>query len=304
MSPTLLHTKTPMVYSQYLRNKCGKDVYFKLDALQPSGSFKLRGIGRLCQEYVEQGMKQFISSSGGNAGIAVAYCGMKLGIPTTVVIPETSHQVYIDIIRGYQADVIVKGKVWDEAQEAALQLVKQSEFAAYIPPFDHPTIWSGHASIMDEVVQDGLKPDVVVLAVGGGGLACGVLQGLANQAWHDIPLIAVETLGADSFAQSVKAGHRVRLNQITSRATSLGAKEIAERLVLWLDEHPIHSIVVTDEEAEQGAREFARDQRVLVELAAGAPLSLAYHSHPILDDFQTILMIACGGVNTTFFGIV
>lgn len=269
--------------------------------MQPPGSFKLRGIGTLCQEELQRGAKAFVASSGGNAGIAVAYCGMKLNVPTTVFIPSSSNPIYIDAIKSYGAKVVVAGQVWDEAHQAALNFSKQHQ-AAYIPPFDHPTLWKGHASMITEAIQQGLsKPDAVILSVGGGGLACGVLEGMHQHGWKDVPLIVVETEGADAFAQSVQANKLVTLEAITSKATSLGAKRIAQKLMDWTTIHKIKNIVVTDEEAEQACWNFAREQRILVELSSGASLSLVYNAHPVLQDAESILVIVCGGVNTTYF---
>ena len=107
MSSLPLHVVTPLLYSQRLAIQTGKQVHLKIEALQPSASFKLRGIGRLCQCYAEDGFEQLVASSGGNAGISVAYCGKMLGMPTTVFIPSTSHQIFIDEIKTYGAQVIV-----------------------------------------------------------------------------------------------------------------------------------------------------------------------------------------------------
>ncbi len=92
MKPEFLHIETPLIESVPLSACVQGNVWLKMDALQPSGSFKLRGIGYACQEYIREGAKSFISSSGGNAGIAVAYAGRKLGMPVTVVVPETTSQ--------------------------------------------------------------------------------------------------------------------------------------------------------------------------------------------------------------------
>ncbi|KTC68178.1 Phenylserine dehydratase [Legionella birminghamensis] len=294
-----LHIQTPLIESQLLKNKFNKRVYFKLECLQPPGSFKLRGIGLLCQQELQRGAKAFVASSGGNAGIAVAYCGMKLDIPATVFIPSSSNPVYIDAIESYGAKVVVAGQVWDEAHQAALKFAKQHQ-AAYIPPFDHPALWKGHASMITEAVQQGLtKPDAIILSVGGGGLACGVLEGMHQQGWENVPLIAVETKGADAFAQSVKANKLITLDAITSKATSLGAKRIAQKLMDWTAIHKIENIVVTDDEAEQACWNFAREQRILLELSSGASLSVVYNNHPILSKAESILVIVCGGINTT-----
>lgn len=296
-----LHIQTPLIESHYLKNKLNKRVYFKLECMQPSGSFKLRGIGALCQEELQRGAKAFVASSGGNAGIAVAYCGMKLDVPTTVFIPGSSNPVYIDAIKSYGAKVMVAGQVWDDAHQAALNFAKQHQ-AAYIPPFDHPTLWKGHASMITEAIQQGLsKPDAVILSVGGGGLACGVLEGMHQHGWENVPLIAVETKGADAFAQSVKARQLVTLEAITSKATSLGAKRIAQKLMDWEKIHKIENIVVTDDEAEQACLNFAHEQRILLEYSSGASLSLVYNDHPIICNAESVLVIVCGGINTTCF---
>jgi L-serine/L-threonine ammonia-lyase len=295
-----LHIQTPLIESNYLKNKLNKQIYYKLECLQPPGSFKLRGIGALCQEELQQGAKAFVASSGGNAGIAVAYCGMKLGVPTTVFIPNTSNPVYIQAIQSYGAAVIVAGEAWDEAHQAALDFAKQYH-AAYIPPFDHPILWKGHASMITEAIQQGLStPDAVILSVGGGGLACGVLEGMHQHGWKHVPLIAVETNGADAFSQSVKANKIVTLDAITSKATSLGAKRIAQKLMDWTTIHNIKNIVVSDEDAEQACFHFAREQRLLVEPSSGASLSVVYNNHPILHDAESILVIVCGGINTPY----
>lgn len=296
-----LHIKTPLIQSQHLKNALGKQIYFKLELLQPPGSFKLRGIGKLCQHEWQNGVRTFVASSGGNAGVAVAYCGMKLAVPTTVFIPSSSHPLYINAIKSYGANVVVAGSVWDEAHQAA-ELFAKEQSAAYIPPFDHPMLWDGHATLIDEVVSQGMQPpDAVIVSVGGGGLACGVLEGMQQQGWHDVPLIAVETEGADAFFQSVKANHRVTLPTITSKATSLGAKSVTPRLMQWTNEHPIKNIVVSDAEAEAGSRAFAKDQRMLVELSSGASMSVVYDNHPIIHSFESILVIACGGINISHF---
>lgn len=291
-----LHIQTPILESQQLYNKLGKKIYFKLELLQPPGSFKLRGIGKLCQHEFSRGVQSFVASSGGNAGVAVAYCGMKLKVPTTVFIPSSSHPVYIEAMKTYGAKVIVAGTVWDEAHEAAEQFAKENN-AAYIPPFDHPLLWQGHATMMNEVAnQDIQKPDVVIVSVGGGGLACGVLEGLHKQGWGDIPLIAVETEGADAFFQSVKANKRIILPAVTSKATSLGAKCITERLMQWRDQHEIINVIVSDKQAKHGCATFSKEQRMLVELSCGASLSLVYSNHLVIQPFKSILIIACGGI--------
>jgi L-serine/L-threonine ammonia-lyase len=110
-----------------------------------------------------------------------------------------------ETIRREGAQVVEHGEAWDDAHVYASQLARQ-EKAGYIHPFDDALIWRGHASLVDEVVASGPRPGVIVVAVGGGGLLCGVLEGLSRVGWSDVPVLAVETEGAASFAASVAAG--------------------------------------------------------------------------------------------------
>lgn len=119
--------------------------------------------------------------------------------------------------------------------------------------------------------------------------------------WDKVPLIAVETKGADAFVQSVKANQLVILEEITSKAISLVAKQVAKKLMDWVKIHKIENVVVSDEDAEQACYDFADEKRILIELSSGASLSLVYNDHPILCKAESILVIVCGGVNTTYF---
>ena len=119
--PEPLHTVTPLIESHRLKID-GARVWLKMDALQPSGSFKIRGIGHACQRYVDQGARGLISSSGGNAGIATAYAGYRLDIPVHVVVPRNAPQTAIDAMRGFSAEVEVVGDTWLEAHTHALSL--------------------------------------------------------------------------------------------------------------------------------------------------------------------------------------
>src|SRR5438046_727845 len=166
MSVHRIHVQTPLLESLPLSRRVSSRVWLKMEALQPCGSFKARGMGFACQCYLEQGRKKFVCSSGGNAGLAVAYAGRKLGVPVTVVVPESTSERALQLIRDESAEVIVWGQSWQEAHQHALTLVDGD--AAYLHPFDDPLIWKGHASLIDEVLRAGLQPDAVVLSVGGG----------------------------------------------------------------------------------------------------------------------------------------
>lgn len=292
-----LHIHTPLVESRPLSLLSERAIWLKLDALQAPGSFKIRGVGLACETYLARGARRFVSSSGGNAGLAVAYAGRQLSIPVTVVVPQTTSERAQELLRLENAEVIVYGASWQEANEFALSLVGATD--AFIHPFDDPLLWQGHATLIDEVFQSGLKPDAVVLSVGGGGLLSGVAEGLQRNGWGDIPILAVETEGAASFHAATQAGHSVQLAQISSVATSLGAKRVCEQALKWWRERPIRSLVVSDQSALSACERFLADHRVLVEPACGASLALAYEQAPALKPFNTVLVVVCGGATAS-----
>jgi L-serine/L-threonine ammonia-lyase len=220
-----------------------------------------------------------------------------MGVPVTVVVPQTTSQHAQELLGLEDADVIVHGSSWQEANELAQSLLGPTD--AFLHPFDDPLLWQGHASIIDEVNRSEFTPDAVVLSVGGGGLLSGVAEGLHRNGWSHIPIIAVETEGAASFHAATRVGHAVQLEQISSIATSLGAKRVCDQAVKWARDHPIHSVLVSDQSAVAACERFLADHRVLVEPACGASLALAYDNSPALEAFQSVLVVVCGGATAT-----
>lgn len=292
-----LHITTPLLSSRPLSLLAGREVMLKMEALQPPGSFKIRGIGLACESYQHQGARRFVSSSGGNAGLAVAWAGRHLGVPVTVVVPETTPLRAQELLRQEQAEVIVHGSSWQEANQYAQSLTGAQD--AFLHPFDDPLLWQGHATMIDEVAQSGMKPDAVLLSVGGGGLLAGVVAGLQRNGWQDVPVLAVETEGAASFHAAQAAGQSVELAEIRSIASSLGAKRVCEQALRCAREHPIHSLLVSDLAAVTACERFLDDHRVLVEPACGASLAVIYDQHPQIAAYQNLLVIVCGGATSS-----
>ena len=293
-----LHIETPLIESLTLSTKTAGRVWLKMEALQPSGSFKLRGIGHACQRYRSRGAKHFISSSGGNAGIAVAYSGKQLGVPVTVVVPESTPRRAVEAIEQEGAKVTIKGESWQESHEYALQMTNPERIL--IHPFDDPLLWSGHATMIDEVAGTNMVPDGIILSVGGGGLLCGVIEGLHRNNMDDVPILAVETRGAESLSLSRQNKHLSSLSEITSIATSLGAKQVARQAYDSCFSHTVASHVVSDLDAVEACLHFLENHRVMVEPAFGASLSALLKPVDFLTDKKNILVIVCGGAGVTY----
>lgn len=265
-----------------------------METLQPSGSFKNRGIGNLCSHYFEEGTRGFVCSSGGNAGIAAAYSGRMLKVPVKVIVPQTTLPLMHQKIREEGAEVTVHGALWDEADALARQIAQEQGYS-YIPPFDNPYIWLGNSTIIDEIEETDVSPDAILVAVGGGGLLCGLVEGLKRHKKNEVAVLAVETEGAASFNAAVKAGKVVTLEKIDTVATSLGAKKVTSQALEYTKSHPISSYVVSDKQAVEACLAFADDHYTLVEPACGTALAPIYSGMDIFSSYSTIVVIVCGG---------
>ena len=288
-----LHIETPLIISDVLSDLVDKDIRLKLDALQPSGSFKIRGVGFACEYFANKGAKSFLSSSGGNAGMAVAYAGKKLGIPVKVIVPETTSTRSISLLKKDNAEVIIHGSSWLEANELAQSIL--TDETAFIHPFDDELLWSGHSTIIDEVKATDFKPDLIILSICAAGRLAGVLKGLLIYKWEDTPIMAVETFGAASLNNSLKKGETVELDKISSLATSLGAKKVSEGAFKLACAHNVISVLTSDLDTLLTCENFLSDHKILVEPACGAALSPVYNQMNELEAFSKILVIVCGG---------
>ncbi|TFH80672.1 MULTISPECIES: pyridoxal-phosphate dependent enzyme [Pseudomonas] len=291
----MLHIRTPLILHPTL-STTSRRIWLKLENLQPSGSFKLRGMGLLCSQAAAQGKRKVVCPSGGNAGLATAVAAASLGLQACIVVPHTTPEATRARIRRTGAEVIVHGKVWDEANQRARELASAAD-TEYVPAFDHPVLWEGHSTMIDEILEDCPQVDTVVTSVGGGGLLAGILTGLLRHDRRDCRIIACETRGAASFAAAVEAGHPVRLSKIDTVATSLGAAQVAKWPVQHIGEFDHECLVLSDDDAIMGVVRYASDLRQLVEPACGVSLAVAYLDHPALAGARDVVIVVCGGVS-------
>ncbi|KAI0135708.1 tryptophan synthase beta subunit-like PLP-dependent enzyme [Daldinia grandis] len=322
--PQKLFIETPCIPSIALSRVAGCNIFLKLENLQPSGSFKSRAVGNMMYQAMlakPAGNVHFYCSSGGNAGLACATAAATLRQPCTIVVPMITSQHMIEKIRLLGANVHQVGTNWALADEhLRTALLAHDPTGVYVPPFDHPDIWAGNSTIVDELATQ-LRPygvarvDGIACNCGGGGLLNGIMAGVqkhyTDASVAEPIVLAVETVGADSLNASVKAGALVTLPGITSIATSLGAPRVSERTFRWSREAPhLRSLVVTDAQAVMGSVRFADDARMLVEVACGATLATLYNGdlrrvvggEGIGDEEwsrMNVVVVVCGGVNVT-----
>jgi len=206
------------------------------------------------------------------------------------------------------SEVIVHGSNWFIADQYLREVMmpkaeEAGEKAVYVPPFDHPDVWDGAATMIPEIARqmpDGETPDAIVCSVGGGGLLAGIVQGVENEGWTHTRVVAVETAGAESLALAVEKRELVALNEITSVAKSLGAPVVAQKALDYALQPNVSTLVIEDAEACASAWRFADDERFLVEPACGASVALAYDGRlgRYVKGFSSetkVVIIVCGG---------
>lgn len=256
----------------------------------------------------------FYCSSGGNAGLACATAAVSLKAPATIVVPMSTSKFMIDKLQTLGADVHQRGRTWFEADTWMREdLLAKDDNGVYVPPFDHEDVWSGNSTIMDEIAEQIGESDAVVCSVGGGGLFNGVVEGGDR---YPIPpvVVAVETLGADSLHQSMVQGEHIRIDGISSIATSLGATKVSDRTYelakMGAKARSVVTTVLSDSDAVRACVRFADEERLLVEPACGVNLALAYNgrlfdvlknSRGAADEEEwknkKVVIVVCGGSN-------
>ena len=217
--------KTPLLSSRLLNEATGFDVRLKAELFQRGGSYKIRGpLNKIAHLSEEDRARGVICSSAGNHSQGVALAARQYGIPAVVVMAENATPTKIAATRAYGAEVVLHGTIWDEANEKALELVRERDLT-YIHPFDDPQLIAGQGTVGLEIYEDYPDVEVAVVPIGGGGLISGVSMALKslNPA---IRIIGVESSGAPAMKRSVEAGQRVTLDEVNCIIDGLRVKRV------------------------------------------------------------------------------
>src|SRR5213593_4536092 len=274
------------------------NAYLKLENLQPVGAFKLRGaynaIRRLPDAARQHGV---ITYSSGNHGQAVAYAAQLVGVRAVIVMPETAPAVKVAGVKKWGGEVVFAGRTSEDRQARAEEIAAR-EGLAIVPPFDHPDIVAGQATVGLEIAEQ--LPDVatVVAPVGGGGLIAGVVTGLAAAGSRAI-VSGVEPAGAPKLQRSLAAGRPVRLERTASIADGLITLTVGAIPFAQLAAHRdrVAGVTLVDEDALREAVQFlARECRLPVE-PSGAATTAAVRSGALRPVPPTVLVVSGGNVD-------
>lgn len=284
---------TPLLYSYTLSRKTGADVYLKTENLQRTGSFKIRGayvkMAHLPPEARERGV---IAASGGNHAQGVAFAGSRLGIPTTIVMPETAPLAKVMATRDRGAEVVLKGNVYDEAYSYARHLQRQRGLA-FIPAFDDHLVMAGQGTVGLEILRDLPDADVILVPVGGGGLIAGVAL-VTKELKPDVKVIGVQAASAPAGAESFRSGRRQAHHASTTVADGIAIEQPGRFTLPIMREYVDNVITVEEEDISQAMVTLLERSKLVVE-GAGAVGVAALLSGRIQAEGQKVVVLLSGG---------
>ena len=255
---------TNLVYSEYFSSQTGNRVYLKPENMQYTGAYKVRGayykISTMSEEARQKGL---ITASAGNHAQGVAFAAKKYGVKATVVMPTTTPLIKVNRTKGYGAEVILYGNVYDEACEYAMKLAKEKGLT-FVHPFDDLDVATGQGSIAMEIIKELPTVDYILVPIGGGGLATGVST-LAKLLNPNIKVIGVEPSGANCLQESLKAGKVVTLPTVSTIADGTAVKTPGSKLFPYLQKNLDDIITVPDEDLIVAFLDMVENHKMIVE---------------------------------------
>lgn len=257
-------SETKLIFSEYLSGQTGNKVYLKPENMQLTGAYKLRGayykISTLSPEEREKGL---ITASAGNHAQGVAYAAKKYGVKAVIVMPTTTPLMKVNRTKSYGAEVILKGDVYDEACEYAYQLAEEHGYT-FIHPFDDLTVATGQGTIAMEIFKKLPLVDIILVPIGGGGLATGVST-LAKLLNPKIQVIGVEPAGANCMQESLKAGEVVTLPGVNTIADGTAVKTPGKNIFPYIRDNIDEIVTVPDEELVVSFLDIVENHKMIVE---------------------------------------
>ena len=255
---------TKLVYSDYFSAQTGNKVYLKPENMQMTGAYKLRGayykISTLSEEERAKGL---ITASAGNHAEGVAYAAKAFGVKAVIVMPTTTPLIKVERTKGYGAEVVLYGNVYDEACEHAYQLAEENGYT-FIHPFDDLAVATGQGTIAMEIIKELPLVDYILVPIGGGGLATGVstLVKLLNP---NIKVIGVEPSGANCMQESVRRGEVTTLETVNTIADGTAVKTPGEKIFPYIRKNVDEIITVDDDELIVAFLDMVENHKMIVE---------------------------------------
>jgi threonine dehydratase len=288
---------SPCARSETLSRLTGTSAYLKLENLQMTGAYKERGaLNKLLLLGDAERERGLIAASAGNHAQAVAYHAGRLGVKSTIVMPETTPIMKVANTRAHGARIVLHGASYDEAYAEARRL-EQAEGLTFVHPFDDPHVIAGQGTIALEILEQEPETDAIVVPIGGGGLASGI--GVAAKALKPaVKVIGVETEVLPSMLQALEAGRPVTLEAANTIADGIAVKRAGdltlEHVKRWVDE----IVTVSEEEIASAILYLLEREKTVVE-GAGAVGVAALTQRKVrgLEGKRVVFVISGGNID-------
>jgi len=286
--------RTPLMHSRFLSNFCGGEVYLKLENLQITNSFKIRGaLNRMLHLSTEEMKRGIVTVSSGNHALAVAIGAEKLNIPAKIIIPRSTPKIKIDKIKKYNVELILYGDIYDEAEQKAMQLAKKDGLT-YISPYNDKFVIAGHGTIGLEIMEDLPSVDTVIVPVGGGGLISGI--GLTLKSVKSgVQIIGVQSEASPVMYESLKAGKIVDVEMRESIAEGLFGGIEKESITFGMIQKYVDDFILVKEETIRKAIYLLWDKEKQVAEGSGAVAIAPILENKSLFKGKTIVAVISGG---------
>ena len=290
--------KTKLVYSDFYSDMTGNKVYLKPENMQKTGAYKIRGayykISTLTNEERSKGL---ITASAGNHAQGVAYAAKEYNAKAIVVMPTTTPLMKVNRTKAYGAEVILHGDVYDEACNYALELAEEKGYT-FIHPFDDLDVATGQGSIAMEIIKELPTVDIILVPIGGGGLATGVstLVKLLNP---NIKVIGVEPAGANCMQASLAKGEVVTLPNVDTIADGTAVKTPGSKLFPYIQENIDDIITIEDHELIGAFLDMLENHKMLAENSG--LLTVAALKHLEVKDKKIVSIISGGNMDVITF---
>ncbi|OLC11857.1 MAG: hypothetical protein AUH44_01275 [Chloroflexi bacterium 13_1_40CM_68_15] len=288
--------RAPLERSPLLSSDFDADIHLKIETFKPTRTFKVRGalnkIASLDGAGRDRGV---VAASAGSHAQGVAYAASALGAPATVVMPRGVPDTIVRVCRAYGAEVLLEGDVYDDTLALAHR-IEHEQGKTLVHPYADPLIVAGQGTIGLEIVEDLPDVELVIVAVGGGGLISGIALALRS-ARPAVRVVGVEPEGADAVGRSVRAGRPITLEHPHSIADKLVAKSTDALNVALAARYVDEFVTVSDDDLERATYEYLDRISLLVEPSGAAPLA-AVRAGKIDPRGRKTVLIVSGG-NTT-----
>lgn len=285
---------TNLIYSEYYSHETGNHVYLKPENMQVTGAYKIRGayytISTLSEEEKSRGL---ITASAGNHAQGVAYAAQKAGVSATIVMPTTTPLIKVNNTKSYGANVVLHGSTFDDAAEEAARR-SQEEGLTYIHPFNDLRVATGQGTISYEIFSDLPDVNVILVPIGGGGLASGVST-YAKILNPGVKIIGVEPVGAASMKASVEAGEIVTLPTVNTIADGVAVKTPGDQVLPYIQQNIDEIITIEDAELVSAFLDMTEKHKMIVENAGLLTVAALSHLKDMGIQDQNVVPIMTGG---------